>query len=1416
MKYIQEAVNITAKPNYIPVPMRYRLPTQTSDTSIFLLSNSFEYDIELIKNMPPPRTDYKSIIIPYRINNTFSSARFNFSISQSDYNNKVKYIGESRIIPRLNIIKLPYPRKISNNIYIPISEVFQSFNSVLRNMDSEYIRDNIFDMFNQLLNNFNFSKQKVLIVDTTRFKIYKDLSDISYYKTDLLNALLTSYFVNWDNTKSINLTIIFRNEDADYKFDLSKFDPRYVSDVHNMISRIGKTSIKITDIEESIDDFDTNIDKDTDSLYDDDSDTPEEVDEDIKKIQSTNKSITNSVKTSIDKLMNKFKVNNNDNDMNKSGEKQLYDAKTLKINTDLLTKINPSHGVVSNYKTIANDLTNNSENAPVENKLLEDTAKELSTKLKPTNTNDTINTTSSVREQRMRSNIGQIKLNNINIDTLSSVTDVPLPPPITPLRMTTTNIGALKGTSFSNIAKAYEDELLDNDIVSTFMNLSNLPDGFFVEDIDVTDISNVTSLIHNWRVKLKSKNSGKQQVINVRVPKVINGRFYINGIWYNIGKQDFPIPILKISDKKVMLTSNYNKITVERYDTRSLVDINSMRKVINKITNENGENAYVKVGNSIGTNMRYISTIEYDEYAKQWFSFIDKESKCEIYFNRQKCEQLYSFVTTNEDEFCCGMINQVPIVLNTETGLTRDERTLTDTMLSVLPPNVRDEYAKIKPGKMSMYSEILIGIKLPLGVTASAWEGLSTFLKKTGCKYQYVDKSFNDSSYFIIPFKDKNLAISNTVSNQLLFNGFYRINTKAYTVNDFETPIMDVNSVYVDIFNQIFFKQYSQLTTLITYYNFFVDAITKDVCSHYNIPNDIVGMLIYASNLLADNSCSSESNATLYRIRSTEIIPAIIHYRLAYAISKYNNAAGSKSHTNMLVFNPNEVIHELIAVTTVEPLSALNPIIELQSRNNISKKGFRGQNSDRSYSLDKRTYNESMIGKMAISSPNNNNVGISRQLVVDPKIDSVRGYTSLKSVDEDYNDLQLASFAELLTAGTVTSDDAIRTAIATSQSEHIVPTSDSEPVIISNGVDELVASCVTDEFAVVAEDDGVVIEIADGYMIIQYKDGKKKAININDRYSFNPGSGNYVNNKLLSNFQTGDKFKKQDILAYHEKFFTKDSTGIIRANIGPRMRVAFAGIYSTYEDAGFITKSASKRLSTKLATKRQIKLSASDDIEKIVQVGDEIEINDPLVVFGLGDTGDKSVDNFLKAFQSNDTPTSLIDNAKRIIKSSEAGTVVDVKMYTVKSMDKLSPSLHELLSAHFKSNIKKRKILDKHDKSDSVFKLDTLYDAPTGPLKGSTIKGITCDVLIEISIEHEDLSSVGDKLVVYGASKQITSEVIPEGQEPYSETEPDKEISLFVAPDSILKRMIPSITKIAPANRILTKSKEVIRNIWNE
>jgi hypothetical protein len=147
-------------------------------------------------------------------------------------------------------------------------------------------------------------------------------------------------------------------------------------------------------------------------------------------------------------------------------------------------------------------------------------------------------------------------------------------------------------------------------------------------------------------------------------------------------------------------------------------------------------------------------------------------------------------------------------------------------------------------------------------------------------------------------------------------------------------------------------------------------------------------------------------------------------------------------------------------------------------------------------------------------------------------------------------------------------------------------------------------------------------------------------------------------------------------------------------------------------------------------------------------------------------------------------------------------------------MDKLSPSLFNILNGYFNENKKKRRILDKYDRSNAVYKLDTLFSLPTEPLKSPTIKGINCDVLFEFYIEHEDEVSVGDKIVNYSPCKQIVSEVIQEGQEPYSEFRPDEEISIFQAPSSILKRMVPSMVIISSANKVLVELKRQIKDIW--
>ena len=76
---------------------------------------------------------------------------------------------------------------------------------------------------------------------------------------------------------------------------------------------------------------------------------------------------------------------------------------------------------------------------------------------------------------------------------------------------------------------------------------------------------------------------------------------------------------------------------------------------------------------------------------------------------------------------------------------------------------------------------------------------------------------------------------------------------------------------------------------------------------------------------------------------------------------------------------------------TFADLSILSPVLELESANSVSFKGLSGMNSDRSYGLDKRTFDDSMINKLAMSTGFAGNVGITRQATIDMDLQDNRG-----------------------------------------------------------------------------------------------------------------------------------------------------------------------------------------------------------------------------------------------------------------------------------------------------------------------------------------------------------------------------------------------------------------------------------------
>ena len=961
----------------------------------------------------------------------------------------------------------------------------------------------------------------------------------------------------------------------------------------------------------------------------------------------------------------------------------------------------------------------------------------------------------------------------------------------------------MKKIAFANFDKTYIDKLYMKDLVSCFDMLKDKDNPFFITNIDIHDTSTSLDYKETWTITLRDEVN-KRHVIKVDIPKFQNDRFMlINGTRFIILKQNFYNPLVKDTPDTVILTTNYNKVTICRKATKSLSSIEKIFSLLKKVPDDK----VFRIGDLSRPNMRYISSLEYDELSRRLFSFKSKD--CEIYFSRAYLEEQFGDIKTNSDEFCIGFEGKFPIIINEDTGLDKSGRTIIEIMEQHLPDEYIQKYESIKAPAQSMYVEAkMAGEFIPVISILIVWIGLSKTLDKMGIQWNFyanvkrVPKNTSGKKY--IRFADGVLEYTSKTFAELVLNGISKMHPETFQFKDFDSEAGYEEFIYSQ------WGSYNGINELMNFYEFLVDPITKQVCKDMLLPDDAPGLLLHAVKLLCDNAYVSKANDKSYRVRSIEMIPAILYGCLA---SQYKAYVKSGRRIPMTL-NQRCVIQKLLAEKTVEPYSTLNPVIEVAKTHTISTKGYKGSNSEHSYDEEKRSYDPTSVGKIAITSSPDANVGINRALVIEPTISNARGYRDQVEDIEDLTDVNLFAPTEMLTPGTIRGDDAIRSAIAVKQSGHIVPVNDAVPSIISNGYDEAVQFHLSDDFVINAEEDGQVVEYNEdvGFVVVKYKSGKYKAIPLKPEIVKNSGAGFYLSNQLTPTYtKVGRKFKKDEPLAYHAKYFTWSQLNGLRFNVGPLCKVAFCSSYNTYEDAGICTQSLAERMKSSIVYMESGRFSRNNNILSMVNVGDHVNIGDALIKFDVS-VEDNELAKYLNKLNE-DNKELLEEESRSEIKANHAGKVVAIKVYTLLAPEMLSPSLGAVVKSYFDKGETKKRFLEKYDDNPGIMKAGYLLTDSTEPVKNryNSIKGIKTDVLIEIYVEHGDVMGVGDKLALYGPNKNIVSEVIPKGWEPYSEFRPDEEISVFTSPGAVARRMTISSVTIAATGKIMVELKRKIK-----
>ena len=1159
------------------------------------------------------------------------------------------------------------------------------------------------------------------------------------------------------------------------------------------------------------------------------SELPEEVKKDIQK--KTIIKVANIVKPNItvnkqipketeNKQISKDNMNNQIS-KNKDTEQVSTDDTKTGINRLTTRKITS----ISSVKNIP--VVNTDNKLVSKEEITDETRKAIKDELKKINT-PSVSIQRLARIKKIEKEMDSLKIDNESVSTMTKKAESKI---IDNHEVKVDVINPkIKNINFDNFEKGYNDKLFNYDLMNILRSFSKKDRPLYLIKLDKEDTSNSIDQQYTYTAVFEDEK-GKRHTMTFNMPKLVNNKFiHLKGSDKLFINQVIPLPITKVSPDEVQISSNYNKVFIRRFGKLVSNKIATFHKTI-----PNVDSRIVKItkGNNVMNNSEYMTTIEYDELSSKYTTIELCNDNTILYFNQEEIRQICdaeSLTFDNDKEIPFGIMNLkngekklLKIDINTDTLVGEKDVSPIDFivgLISIDMPKFADDFSKLASNKRMIYTRATImAKKVPMVLLLGFLIGLEPLLNKLKIDYTFSQTrptSRNTSSNnSVVKFSDGYLVYNNsTFSNALILNGLYDVPTEEYEFLEFSTK-----DIYYDIFQKMFGRR--NIGTAFENFNqLFVDPITKEILEDFKMPTNFIDIMIYANSLLENNTYDLDGDLKNYRIRTNELLNAHLYKLLAKSYERYRATADNNEPAKFSI-KKDDLITDIFGSQIFEEYSTLNPIYEIDRMRATSYKGAGGCNVDRAFNIEKRAYNDTMMGIFAQSSPISSNIGISRILSLNPNVTSLRGYIepgSSKNVDK-LDETKILSGAELLLPMTVTHDDAQRVSMASTQSRHTISTVDSDAPLFGYGMDKVLAKVISDRFAFKAKENGTIEEINEklGYMLLKYDSGKTDVVDLTNRQALNTGSGFYITNKLTPNINDiGHRFKKDDIVARNNDFFKYDKiTGDTVYKSGPLARVAVIHGSSVFEDSTMITERLAERMSSYVTEKKDVAIGKNSNIYHMVKVGDEVKTGDPLIIFDESYTDDYL--NKLLGKINEDDKKDIISAGRTPVKSKVNGKIIDIKIYHTVDKSELSESLQSIITSYDKTI--KQRLKRFNDAGVNIKDLTSLNDTDKKTeLVNGKIKGIKMgdnSVLIEFYIQTIDKFSVGDKLTYAVALKGINHGLIPKGQEPYIGSDPDEKIDAFMSVSGFYSRMTNSFALGLILNTIMIGAEKKIKDILN-
>ena len=1171
---------------------------------------------------------------------------------------------------------------------------------------------------------------------------------------------------DFDQLKKIfgNNDVFFFGSNSYFKVNFSNFKKtelqRFISNINNIFNRITPTDDEM--IEDTKDAIVIDI---------------------VDKIEKSQKV---SLYSALGKTGSKNKkVNVKDTNDKPKTEKEVSKEIAEKKKEELVEKIQDAAATSTSTEEALDKL----DNDEYISSLIKDISDEESTEIKA----------SATRKARINSLSDDLKKKKVKgksvkelIENSENAKDEPLP--VSSVGINSINNDQWDNLQYINFNEEYD---VDEDIMAIldFFSTRTVPVG--IRNVDVEDTTTSEDLKETWTVQCEDIHGTRFQ-LKFDIPKLKNNRFMrIKGNDKTINAQLMNLPILKTEYDTAQITTNYNKIFFYTFGNALGKSNVVTSKIVKALSKYQGKSITFMSGNNAITALKYEIPMDYVDLGKN-FSYI-KYKNITFYFDQDEIREKYA------DKI--DMSKGLPIGYDGSNIIYSDGSKFCSTIIAEKlyeDSEFATHFDEAKPSVKYAYSQAsILNTKIPVIVICAYCEGLIKTINKASISYEITDKcptKLNVAEYDIIKFKDGFITYKIDYNSSLLMNGLKECNTEDYSIKDINNKTM-----WIEMLDH--FGGRIKADGLDNFYDLMFDPITRRVCKTYELPEDFCEGLIYSSNLLSDTKFNKHTDISGNRFRTNEIIAGYAYKELSKSYADYRTKLKKTGKATMTI-KQSAIIDAIMADSTCSDLSTINELNYADSNNTVSFKGLSGLNSDRSYSLEKRTYDESMTNVLGMSTGFAGTVGVNRVMTTNANISSKQGYISDNTdVKKNMNDVNTMTIGENLTPMCTTHDDPFRLAMSYVQrTKHDMRVAGGDPLLITNGTDDAISNFTPDVFSFNAKDDGRIIERDEEHIVVQYNDGSIDFIDLNNKVYKNSDGGFYTSIKLIPAKGLGTKVKKGQLIAYDPMSYTVECGYDDSAtyNQGTLAKIAIITSDKGFEDSCIVSSYISDALSSNVIMEVPVTLSKNTNVFSMVSVGDAVQEGDPLLII-QNTFEDNDVNVLLKNLvDDEDTVTSL---GRIPIKSHNTGVIEDINIYRTCELDEMSPSLKKIVTEYERKKNAKAKQVAKYDST-----LAKQYTCQKLPQEGK-LKNIEDGVLIEIFVSYKDDFSVGDKLIFLGAQKGVAKEVVPEGQEPTSSYRPEEPIDAIASAVSFDKRMCCAPLQYTLAGKVLVELDRQVKDI---